>query len=335
MKNVVAIIGCGHWGPNYIRNFQEMEGGWIVKCCDSDPRKVEKVSRRFPGVEKCSSLQEVLGDARVGMAVVATPASSHHDIIRDLLARKIDVLAEKPLTVDPGQSAALAKVAEECGAVLMVAHTFIYNSGIRKVKELIDSGRLGRVYYLNATRTHMGLLREDVNVVWDLAPHDVSIFNYLLGCSPLSVTATAACHLKPGREDVAFINLRYPGDVIANIHVSWEDSNKERTVRVVGSKARIVFDDIAGLERVKIFEKGIGVPDVPANFGEFQLSLRDGDIFSPRVDSAEPLRTMCVHFIDCVRNRSRPMTDAMAGYEVVKVMAGIDRSIQTGGPVLF
>lgn len=324
----IGVIGCGHWGPNYVRVLSELDGVGQVWCCDARTERVDKLRKRFPGVKGCGDWRQLLQDDAVGALVVATPASTHYEIVKAALKAGKDVLAEKPLTLNPEECLELHELATAGGRILMVAHTFAYNPGVRKMKELVDSGEAGRVYYLNATRTHLGLLRDDVNVIWDLAPHDVSIFNYLLGSVPVHVDGVGACHLKPGREDVAFINLMYPDNILANIHVSWEDSNKERTIRLVGSKARIVFNDIDNLERVKVFRKGIAVADEYSNFGEFQLSLRDGDIVSPRCEMSEPLVVMGLHFLDCVRNRTRPLTDGYSGYEVVKVMSDLMRVLR-------
>ncbi|MCK5343703.1 MAG: Gfo/Idh/MocA family oxidoreductase, partial [Candidatus Heimdallarchaeota archaeon] len=269
----------------------------------------------------------------IDAVVVATPASTHYRIVKDALEAGKDVLAEKPLTLIPEESFDLAETAKKEKKILMVGHTFLFNSGIAKLKECVDNGELGKIYYMNATRTHLGLVRNDVNAIWDLAPHDVSIFNYLLGKSPISVNAIGSCHLKDDREDVAFINLIYPDDVIANIHVSWADSNKERTVRVVGSESRVVFNDMDNLERIKIYKKGIKVSEEYDDFGEFQLHLRDGDIVSPKIPTAEPLKEECVYFLDCVRTRKKPITDGMNGYDVVKVMCAIERSIKNKGKI--
>jgi predicted dehydrogenase len=328
----IGVVGCGHWGPNYVRNFREMEGVSAVVCCDTQAARLERLTRRLPDVHTCTDYRDLIRTWNVDAVVVATPASTHYPIIKEFLSSGKDVLAEKPLTVRPDEAQELSELADRLGRVLMVGHIFLYNEGVRKLKELIDGGKLGRIYYLNATRTHLGLLRDDVNVVWDLAPHDVSIFNYLLGSGPVSVSAMGASHLKPGREDVAFINLLYPNNVVANIHVSWEDSNKERTIRVVGSEARVVFDDIEVLERVKVYYKGISVPEADS-FGEFQLRLRDGDIVSPKVEFGEPLRTMCQHFLQCVTSRARPVTDGRGGYEVVRVMTAIESALRSGQTV--
>lgn len=323
----IGIIGLGHWGPNYVRNFSSIEGTEVTWCCDLLDENLDKIKHN-PEIRLTKNYGEMLADPSVNAVVVATPASTHYKIVKECLEAEKDVLAEKPITLEPDEALELCQFADKGKRILMVGHTFIYNPGIRKVKEFIDEGELGQIYYLNATRTHLGLIREDVNAVWDLAPHDVSIFNYLIGKAPIMVNAVGACHLKKDREDVAFINLIYPDNIIANIHASWADSNKERTIRVVGSKARVVFDDLDNLEKVKLYKKGIAVTGDCNDFGEFQLHLRDGDIISPMLNLYEPLKEMCSRFIDHVKERKTPLTDGYKGYEVVKVVKRIEEAIR-------
>lgn len=330
----IGIIGLGHWGPNYFRVFNSFDGVKVAWCSDLLDENLNKI-KQYKGVHLAKNYKDILADDSVNAVVVATPASTHYKIVKDCLKAGKDVLAEKPLTLMPEESMELVDLANKNNRILMVGHTFIYNSGIKKIKEFIDDGELGNIYYLNATRTHLGLIREDVNAVWDLATHDISIFNYLIGKPPVMVNAIGADHLKKGREDVAFINLIYHDNIIANIHVSWEDSNKERTIRVVGSKARVVFNDLDNLERIKLYKKGIGVSEDYNDFGEFQLQLRDGDIISPRIEVKEPLKEQCLHFIDCVTNRRLPLTDGNNGLDVVKAMYAIEQSLKNNGTVKY
>lgn len=327
----IGIIGCGHWGVNYIRCFSNIINSNIIACCDIREENLNKIKKLHPFVKVSKDYKDILEDNSINAVVVATPANTHYRIVKDCLTHEKDILAEKPLTLDPEESLELVSLAERQKKILMVSHTFLYNAGIIKMKEYIKKGVLGRIYYINATRTHLGLIRNDVNAIWDLAPHDVSIFNYLTDTVPASVSAIGACHLKKGREDVAFINLIYPRDIIANIHVSWTDSNKERTIRVVGSTARAVFNDLDNLERVKIYKKGIEISEEYDDFGGFQLRLRDGDIISPKIELKEPLKEECLHFVECVRKRGRPITDGRNGFEVVKVMSAIERSLRSNG----
>lgn len=327
----VGVIGLGHWGPHYVRILNQLPCCRVARCCDTDPEKTEQVKKLFPLVDVTDEPEAIYESGELDAVVVATPASTHFEIASRCIESDKDVLLEKPISLTSGEGAALVEAAERAGKVLLVGHTFLYNPGIRKIKELVDRGEVGRVYYLLSTRTHLGLIRDDVNVLWDLAPHDVSIFSFILGGNPVGANAVGKSFLKEGRMDVAFVTLYYPDDVIANINVSWIDSNKERRVSVVGSDKRIVFDDLNNLERVKVFEKGISVEKPVADYGEFQLLLRDGDIISPRIDPSEPLRNMCMHFVDCVRRRTRPLTDGELGLAVVRVMEAIERSLAMKG----
>ena len=328
---VVAVIGAGHWGPHYLRLFSMMPGVSVGLCCDRDPGRLSEISALYPFIPTSTDPEMAFGSDDVDAVVIATPVSTHVEIGENALRAGKDVLLEKPISLDSGEGMKLVEIAKKHERVLMVNHTFLYNPGIRKMKELVDGGSLGQLYYLHSTRTHLGLIRNDVDVLWDLAPHDISIFSYLLDSQPLGVNAVGKSFLKEGRHDVAFATLFYPHDVIANIHVSWIDSNKERSVVVVGSERRVVFNDLNNLERIKIFEKGISVEKPVTDFGEFQLLLRDGDIISPRIDPVEPLRLMCNHFVECVRTRGKPFTDGRSGVEVVKVMEAIEESSSKSG----
>jgi predicted dehydrogenase len=326
-KIIVAVAGCGHWGPNYIRVFSGLENVTVKYACDLSKPKLERIHAQFPQVAVTTDFDSVLTDPSVDAIIIATPSSTHFQVAKSCLQAGKHILVEKPMTLTSPDAQALTKLAADNKRTLFVGHTFLYNPGVRKMKEIIDSGELGAIYYLTATRTHLGLVREDVNVAWDLAPHDIAIFNYLLGAIPVKIEAHGVCHLKKGREDAVFIHLVYPNSILGQIHVSWVDSNKERTVKVIGSEARVIFDDINNLERVKIFKKGIRRSPDYNTYGEFQLLLRDGDIISPRIEPIEPLKAMCTEFVQCLRDGSKPLTDGQSGYEVVRVMEEIDRAL--------
>lgn len=327
----ISVIGLGHWGPHYVRLFSQLPGSRLVLACDKDPARREAVSAQFPLVQFAESAADVYSSPDTDAVIVATPASTHFDISMECIKAGKDVLVEKPLALDPEQCLRLIEAARDAGRVLMVGHTFIYNAGVRKLQDLAAAGELGRIYYLQFTRTHLGLIRQDVSAIWDLAPHDISIASYILGSRPVGVSAVASAFLREDRPDLAFLTLFYPDDVLANIHVSWIDSNKQRRVAVVGSDKRVVFDDLDNLETVKIFEKGVSVEKQVSDFGEFRLLLRDGDIISPRIEMGEPLRTMCMHFLDCIETRQAPLTDGTSGYETVKVMEAVELSLAEKG----
>lgn len=327
----IGIIGLGHWGPNYIRCFNKLHEAIVVKGCDIKEENLTHIKALYPSINLTTDYRDILKDENIHAIIVATPASTHYKIVKECLEYGKDVLAEKPLTLIPEESLALAEFSAKSNRILMVGHTFLYNPGILKLKEYIKNGELGKIYYMNATRTHLGLIREDVNAIWDLAPHDVSIFNFLTDKMPISINAIGACHLKEGREDVAFINLIYPDNIIASIHVSWADSNKERTIRVVGSNARATFNDLDNLEMIKLYKKGIAVSEKYDDFGGFQLNLRDGDIISPKLTLYEPLSQMCSHFFNSLKHRTAPLTDGYFGYNVVKIMKTIEDAILENG----
>jgi len=331
----IAVLGCGYWGINYVRVFSEMPEARVVVVCDQRPDRLEEIGRRFPGVQLTTQVEEALTLPRVDAAIVCTEAKTHYEVARRCLLAGKHVLVEKPVTTTASDAEALAVLAESTSLTLMVGHTFLYNPGVQKIKDYINQGQVGRVYYLYARRTNLGPIRRDVNALWDLAPHDVSIFNYLLDSIPEWVSAVGAKVLKNCREDVGFISLGYRDGIVGHIHVSWAEPNKVREVVVVGSDKRIVFDDLNPLERVRVFDKGVmPVAAEPTSYGEYQFLMRDGDITSPRVEVSEPLRNQCSHFLECIDRGSQPLTNGRTGRDVVRVMEAIDRSIdRKGAPV--
>jgi len=330
-ERAIAVIGTGHWGPHYLRIFSQLPGIRLVACADTNSERLAEMAKQFPLVNMTLDPSEIWASDDASAVVVATPASTHYEIAMRCIEAGKDLLVEKPLSLDSSECLELGRAAEAAGTVLMVGHTFLYNAAVQKIKELVDEDRLGRIYYLLFTRTHLGLIRSDVSAIWDLAPHDISIASYVLGTRPEGVSAVGQAFLKEGRQDVAFVTLFYPEDVLTNIHVSWIDSNKERRVTVVGSERRVVFDDLNSLETIKIYDKGISVERPVSDFGEFKLLLRDGDILSPKLELSEPLRNMCTHFIECIESREQPLTDATSGYETVKIMEAIESSLERKG----
>jgi predicted dehydrogenase len=328
----LAVIGCGHWGVNYVRVFSELPESKIVLVCDSAEARLKSIRERYPLLGVSANWEEVLTNKWVDAVVVATPATTHFAIAKACLEHGKHVLVEKPITTTAEDARGLIAVAAKHGRLLMVGHTFLYNSGIRKMKDLVSAADFGKIYYLHATRTNLGPVRPDVNVFWDLAAHDVAIFNYLLEAEPQSVSATGAAVLGNQQSDVGFVTLNYPGGVIANIHASWVDPNKVRELVVVGSQRRIVFDDLNNSERVRIYEKGVARSEPKANsFGEFRLLMRDGDIISPHVEPSEPLRNLGLHFLDCVAHGKPPLSDGSNGLSVVRALCAIDQSLSRGG----
>lgn len=331
----IAIIGCGYWGINYVRVFEELPETYVAVICDQRGERLAEVSKRFPHIGLTTQLKEALRDPSVDAVVVCTGAHGHYDVVLQALEAGKPVLVEKPMTTSVADGLELVDSAERRNLTLMVGHTFLYNAAVLKLKQLIDAETMGQLYYLYARRTNLGPIRHDVNAIWDLAPHDISIFNFLIGRMPQWVSAVGSPILGNCREDVGFISLHYDNNVVGNIHVSWADPNKVRELVAVGSNRRIVFDDTSSLERLKIFEKGVVLTDPePESFGEYQYMMRDGDIISPRIPPSEPLKNQCRHFIDCVQNGTQPNTGARNGVEVVQILRAIDKSLaHNGAPI--
>lgn len=328
----IALAGFGYWGPNYARVFGEVPNTEISAVCEVSPERRTRASARLPGADTSDDWNALVRRGVADAAVISTPASTHFALASAALRAGLHVLVEKPLALTFEECDQLCDLAEHSGRVLMVAHTFLYNAGIRKMKECLASAEFGTVYYLHATRTNLGPIRHDVNVLWDLAPHDVSIFQYLLGRTPDWASVTGSPVLGNSREDVVFATLGYPHGVIGNIHVSWADPSKVREVVAVGSGRRVVFDDLSDLERVRIFEKGVAIePDSAESFGEFKLLMRDGDILSPRIPPSEPLKNQCAEFLSCIRDGRQPVSDGRFGLAVVETLVAMEASMHRRG----
>ena len=326
-----GVIGCGHWGKNYVRVLQEIKGASVAGCADAIEENLRMIRDRHPLVATMKDAGDLIRRNDIDAIVVATPAGSHHRLALEALRAGKHLIVEKPLALTAEHCEEMIALAEKERKLLMVGHTFLYNDSVRKVKELVDKGTVGDIYYLNARRNHLGLVREDVAALWDLAPHDIAIFNHLIGSTPHGVSAVAGDYLKEGRHDVAFVTLFYGKNVLGNIQVSWVDSHKIREVVVIGSKQRVVFDDLNPMESVRIYEKGISYDKDVDSFGEFQYLLRDGDIISPKINHREPLKVQCQHFVECVQKGTKPQTDGRNGLDVVKVLLAATTSMDKKG----
>jgi predicted dehydrogenase len=328
----VAVVGCGYWGVNYLRVLRELPQVGTVYAYDPRVLRLKEVVDRFPHVVPLASFDDVLGSPDISAAIVCTPATQHYEVAAPLLDAGKHLLVEKPITTTSNEATLLIEQAAAKDVTLAVGHTFVFNAGVQAVKHYVDNGNAGQVYYLYSRRTNLGPIRYDVNALWDLAPHDISIFNHLLGSDPAWVSAVGSRVLGSSREDVGFVSIGYANGVVAHIHVSWADPFKVRELVVVGSEQRIVFDDLDATEPVRIYEKGVapGTEDVPT-YGEYPLQIRDGDIISPKVEPSEPLKNQTMHFLDSVLRGTRPLTDGPAGRSVVQVMEAIDRSVALDG----
>jgi predicted dehydrogenase len=331
----VAVIGAGRWGPNLIRNFHGRQESRVVAVVDRDPVRLAQVQDRFVDVTVGTDPEAVLRDGGVDAVVVATPTSTHYALVKTALEHGKHVLVEKPITADVGEAAELGALAERAGRVLMVGHVFLYNAGVQRVKHILSSGELGRVYYISMVRTNLGPIRADVNAAWDLAAHDLSIVNYWLDAEPRTVSAIGGSWINPGVEDAVFATLRYPNDVLVNLHASWLNPRKNRDVTVVGDRRMLTFDDMNLNEPLRIYDKQVTDQRTPAayidSFASFRSSVRDGDITIPRVAMNEPLKAECDHFLECVAGGLRPRSDGAEGLAVVRALAALARSMRSAG----
>ena len=327
----VAVVGLGYWGPNWVRNFHQLRRAERVVACDLDRARCERIRGLFPGVGTCSRFEDVLEDPDIEGVIIATPVSTHYPMARRVLESGKSVLVEKPLAMSPAEATELVRLAREGGRVLMAGHTFEYSAPVLKIHEVISSGELGEVFYVSSIRANLGLFQHDVNVVWDLATHDISIILMIMGRMPLTVSCHGQSHYRGGVEDVALLALHFARNVIAFIHVSWLDPNKIRRTTIVGSRKMLVYDDTALQEKIRIYDKGVDVHRYYDNFGEFQFSYRYGDIQIPRLEEAEPLKAECEHFVDCIHNGTTPRTDGLSGWRVVSVLQAANLSLQQGG----
>jgi predicted dehydrogenase len=327
----VAVVGLGYWGPNWVRNFYQLRCADRVIACDLDYGRRERIRSLYPGAETDLSFEDVLADPEIEGVIIATPVSSHYPMARRVLEAGKSVLVEKPLAMSPGEAGELMRIARQRGGVLMAGHTFEYSAPVLKIHEVISAGELGEVFYVSSIRANLGLFQHDVNVVWDLATHDISIILMIMGRMPESVSCQGQSHYRQGIEDVALLGLHFADNVIAFVHVSWLDPNKIRRTTVVGSRKMLVYDDTALQEKIRIYDKGVDVNRYYDTFGDFQFSYRYGDIQIPLIEETEPLKTECEHFADCIRTGNTPRTSGLSGARVVSVLHAANLSLKNGG----
>ena len=329
----VAIVGAGYWGPNLIRNFLACPGTKLVAVCDRDRVRLEKVLAAYPGVETVDNFDRLLSREDIDAIVIATPVGTHAPLAIAALKAGKHVLVEKPLASSVRDAEAMVAAAKEAARVLMVDHTFIYSGPVRKIKEIVDSGDLGDIYYVDSVRINLGLFQHDVNVVWDLAPHDLSIMDYLIGRLPKSLSAFGTCHTDAasGIEDVAYLNLDFGDGLLASFHVNWLSPVKIRSFLIGGSRKGLVYNDLSPDEKVKVYDRGITVSlDEETRRGVI-MGYRTGDVWSPQIDQYEPLQAMVRHFAECIRDGTTPVTDGEAGLRVVRILEAAQRSIKAQG----
>jgi predicted dehydrogenase len=326
----VGVIGCGYWGPNLIRNFVEIPTADVVIVADLKDERLCHIRSCYPQINATKNYKDLF-TLGLDAAVIATPPATHYQFAKECLQHGLHVLVEKPMTINSEQAEDLIKLAQENGQVLMVGHTFEYNAAVHTLKQLIDSGELGQIYYVDSARLSLGLYQRDLNVLWDLAPHDISILLYILGRNPITVSAYGMPFVFEHTHDVVYVNMLFPDNILAHIHVSWLDPCKVRRITVVGSKKMVVYNDVSNMEKIKIFDKGVEIPPYTTTFGDFQCSYRSGDVLIPNIRFVEPLRRECQHFLECILNHCEPQSNGLDGLGVIQVLEAAQRSLDKNG----
>lgn len=332
----IGVIGCGHWGPNHIRVFSQLGDSRCVACADIDPGRLKAVRAMFPDVAVTQDYRTILGDPAIEAVCIAAPTKFHYQFTQEALTAGKHVLCEKPLAMTYEECLDLKDIAARVNKVLMVGHVFVFNAAIRWVREYIASGELGRIYYAHSERTNLGPFRYDVNALWDLAPHDIAIFDHLFNEEPVSASARGLKCLGNSLEDMAFASIDYPGGKLANVHVSWADPRKVRQMTIVGEKKMIVWDDLDTLGAVRVYDKSVErTSQYYESYGEFQLLSREGSITIPKINLVEPLKAQGQYFIECVAaGRSPELADAAKGASVVRTLAAIQSSMDKSGALV-
>jgi predicted dehydrogenase len=327
----IGIIGCGYWGPKLARNFHDIPSSLLAMVSDLREERLADIQQLYPDVVTTRNYEDML-DSDLDAVVIATPVNTHYPLAKEVLRAGKHVFIEKPITSHSAQAEDLVCLANEQGLTLMVGHTFVYNPAVQAIREIIQSNQLGRIYYLNSTRVNLGLLQPDINVMWDLGPHDISILQYILGKDPIKVSARGAFYVNTFRKlhEVVYMVLVFADGVMANLRLSWLDPVKQRQITVVGSDKMLVYDDIAD-DKVVIYDKGVDLPPYSVTEEEFRASYRHGDVAVHPLAWSEPMRVECEHFLECIRTGEKPISSGVEGAKVLKVLETAQRSLMNGG----
>jgi predicted dehydrogenase len=332
----IGVIGCGYWGPNLLRNFAENETAQLRWICDLDETRLAAMGRRYPSARTTNDYQKLLADPELEAIAVVTPVATHFQIAKEALLAGKHVLVEKPLTATASHAEELIQLAADRHRTLMVDHTFVYTGAVRKMKEILTSDELGDLLYFDSVRINLGLFQRDINVLWDLAPHDLSIMDYLIERQPEAVSALGSCHIEQGIENIAYLILLFPGDFIAHFHFNWLAPVKIRRTLIAGARKMILYDDIEPTEKVRVYDKGVTANRIGDREADYQtlVSYRTGDVWAPRLDATEALRYVVAEFIDSIRSARKPLTDGASGLRVVRLLEAAQQSIKNGGTIV-
>jgi predicted dehydrogenase len=327
----VAVVGCGYWGPNLVRNFKSLENCRVVAICDRDKERLGHMARLYPDVETTCDLARVVENPEIDAVAVATPVRTHYPLAMQLLGAGKHVFVEKPMAASVKECLDLIAEADRRKLRLMVGHTFVYTSAVRRIREMIQAGEIGEVLYISSRRLNLGLFQKDINVAWDLAPHDISIILHVTGKTPVAVNCQGSAHVDRNIQDVTSISLEFENGTFGMVHSSWIDPRKIRETTIVGSKKMIVYDDNEPLEKLKIYDKRVEVPPHYDTYAEFHYAYHYGDMQAPYLKQYEPLRLECQTFVDCIGNGGVSVSDATEGLKVVQILEAADASLRAGG----
>jgi len=326
----VGVAGLGYWGPNLVRNFCAASRTELTWLCDVDPERLEAIGRQHPGVRRTTDFEEMLADERLDAVAIATPVATHHRLAKDALLARKHVLVEKPLTASVAEAAELVALADKVERVLLVDHIFLYTPSVAKMAELVRSGEVGELLFFDSVRINLGVFQHDVSVLWDLAPHDLSIIDYLIGREPESVIAIGASRTVDGLEDIVYLHLEYGDGLLASLHLNWLSPVKVRHFLTGGSRRSILYNDLDASDRLKVYDRGVDVSSDPSGIRDVLISYRSGDVVSPKLDPVEPLFRLVEHFADCIEGRSTPLSGGRQGLRIVRILDAAQRSLSGG-----
>lgn len=330
----IGIMGYGYWGPNLARNFSAANGSHVIMICDMNDLIFNKIKKSYPHIRVTKSCDEMIHDPKVDAIAIATPVFTHYEIAKKVLEAGKSVFVEKPFTSTIAQAEELIELAEKKNLKIMVDHTFLYTGAVNKIKQLIAEDVLGDIYYFDSIRVNLGLFQHDINVVWDLATHDIAIMDYLIGDKPQAVIATGSGHFNRGLEDIAYLTFYYPDNVIAHINVNWLSPVKVRTTLIGGQKKMLVWNDLEPDEKIKVYDKGVNVTTTEGKYN-LLVNYRSGDMSAPKIEQTEALRLIAEKFVDYVENGGSVVNDGMAGLNVVKMLVASSRSLNNKGEIVY